>query len=80
MAEEIPIHRGGVLQHPELLETGEIERPNYELVLAFCSYLIKNTHSGDKLWLAAHAAKNEVGATTEEMYTLLKSIDDFKKK
>ena len=76
------IHKERVLQPPKQLASRRVTkqasfqrhlthvRPEFLEALLF--QLVKNTGSGDLLWLAAHRAKDVSGATKEEVEQFLK--------
>ena len=82
MASKKLVHKERVLQPPEQLEAGRttrqttfqrrLEHVRPEFMEALLFQLIKNTGSGDLLWLAASRARDVSGATKEEMEQFLK--------
>lgn len=79
-----PGNRRGLLLQHELVATRANREPlpdiRGEFVLSFCQWLIRNTPGGDVLWLSAHAAIKETGATEEEMAVLLTAIQQGRTK
>lgn len=68
--------RGGVLLRNELVETGAGSRPQVRpsLVIAFIRALIQNTTSGDLIALSLYRARDESGASEEEVQMLTEAI------
>ena len=78
MAKEVAISREGMLQQPQQLATREVGGQNEllvrpQVVLAFLEALVRNTNSGDLLWLSAKATRHTANATQEEAEILLEA-------
>jgi hypothetical protein len=80
VANEIIVHRSGVLQSSQLVETRGTSRSEVppELIIEFCRSLIRNTMSPDLIWLSAHAAKFRTGSTDLDMNRLISLIQELK--
>lgn len=67
----VALRRRGVLQQHE-------QRPAVPvaLLVAFTRRLVRYVCSGDAIWLAMNDAKNDIGATDEEVAALQAAIDE----